>query len=52
MGTHCFGVHMGTGLSVKGEGICKGVVLQLQNIEIVQDFLPLQLGSVGIILGM
>lgn len=32
-----YGVLMGTGLSVKGEGTCKGVVLTLQNIEIVGD---------------
>ena len=35
VGTHSFGVLMSMGLSVKGEGICKGVVLKLQNIVVV-----------------
>ena len=36
---------MGTRLPVNGEGICKGVVLQLQNIDVVEDYLPLKLGQ-------
>ena len=43
---------MGTGVVIKGEGICKGVIHTIQNIEIVEDFLPLELGSADIILGM
>ena len=35
IGTHSFGVLMGTGISVKGEGICKGVILKLHNLEVV-----------------
>ena len=50
--TSTFGVLMGIGLAVKGKGICKGVVLSLQNIEIVEDFLPLKLGCADVILGM
>ena len=49
--TYC-GVLMGTGLYVKGEGLCKGVVLQLPNIEVKADFLPLRLGSTNVIFGM
>lgn len=30
---------MGTGLDVRGEGICNGVVLSLQNNEIIDDFI-------------
>ena len=41
IGSHCFGVLMGTGLSVKGEGLCKGVTLKLQNFEVIAEFLPL-----------
>ena len=52
VGTHNFGVLMGTRLPVNGEGICKGVVLQLQNIEVVEDYLPLKLGSTNVILGI
>lgn len=43
-GTRSHGVLMGTGLTVKGAGICKGVVLTLQNIEVVEDFLPSRVG--------
>ena len=52
VGTHSFKVLMGTGLSVKGVGLCIGVVVQLQNIKIVANFLPLKLGSADVILGM
>lgn len=36
---------METGLTVKGAGNCKGMVLTLQNMEVVKDFLPLELGN-------
>lgn len=32
--------------------VCKGILLQLQEIDIVEEFLPLRLGSADIILGM
>ena len=35
-GTLGYGVLMGTGAAVKGEGVCRGIVLTLQNIEIVE----------------
>ena len=41
---------MGTGDSVKGEGICRGLALHLQGLDIVDDFLPLKLGSTDVIL--
>ncbi|XP_010541181.1 PREDICTED: uncharacterized protein LOC104814705 [Tarenaya hassleriana] len=47
-----FGVSLGTGMKVKGKGICKAVHLQLQQIEVVEDFLPLELGSADLILGV
>ena len=50
--SHNFGVLKGMGLSVQGVGLCKGVVLQLQDVEVKADFLPLNLGSANIILGM
>ena len=43
---------MGTRDSIRGEGICKGITLYLQGIDIVEDFLPLGLGSSDIILGI
>ena len=47
-----FGFLIGTGLSVQGASLCKGVVLQLQDVEVKVDFLPLNLGSSYIILRM
>ena len=43
---------MGTGLSVQVAGLCKGVVLQLQDVEVKANFLPLNLGSADIIIRM
>ena len=50
--TSGYGVLMGTWLAVKGTDICRSVSLTLQNIEIIEDFLPLELGSAHVILGM
>ena len=50
--TTSYDVLMGTRLVVKGEGVFRRVHLTLQNIEIVKDFLPLNLESADIILGM
>ena len=40
--TEGYGVVMGTGLSVQGKRVCKGVVLSLLEMEVVEDFLPLE----------
>lgn len=50
--TSCYGVTMGTGLSIKSEGVCRRVVLTLPEVVIIEDFLPLELGSSDVILGM
>ena len=50
--TFGYSVLLGLGQAIKGEGICKGVILTLKNIEVVEDFLPLNLGSADVILGM
>lgn len=47
-----FGVSLGTGEAVRGEGECKGVRLVFPEVEIVEDFLPLTLGNSDIILGI
>ena len=47
-----YGVLMGMGSTVKGEGICCGVVLTLQSVGMMADFLFLDLGSADVILGM
>lgn len=48
-----FGVCLGNGVAVRGDGICKGITLQLDGgLEVVEDFLPLKLGSSDVILGI
>lgn len=43
---------MGTGDKEAGKGICRGILLPLDGIDIVEEFLPLRLGSSDIILGV
>ena len=50
--TKSFGVSLGTGESVQGAGLCKGVNLQLPGMVITEDFLPLPLGNSDVILGI
>ena len=45
-------VVMGTGISVKRKGVYRGVCISLQGHIVVEDFLPLELGSTDVILGM
>ena len=47
-----YGVETGTGESVQGKGICRDVVLTLQELTIVESFLPIELGSTDVVLGM
>ncbi|XP_074328452.1 uncharacterized protein LOC141666362 [Apium graveolens] len=47
-----FGVSLGTGADVRGEGECRAVVLQLQGITVIENYLPLQLGNSDLILGV
>ncbi|ESR37449.1 hypothetical protein CICLE_v10030074mg [Citrus x clementina] len=47
-----YGVTMGAGAVVRGEGLCRGVTIHLQGIDIVEEFLPLGLGSSDAILGV
>ena len=47
-----YGVNLGTGLMVKGEGVCKGVELKLPRLMVIKDFLPFELGSSNVILGL
>lgn len=50
--TGSFGVTLGTGVLETSQGICKGVILTLQGIQVLNDFLTLDLGSTDVILGM
>ncbi|KAL8118331.1 hypothetical protein AgCh_016023 [Apium graveolens] len=47
-----FGVSLGTGDDVQGKGECKSVVLHLQGVTVIEDYLPLQLGNSDVILGV
>lgn len=47
-----FRVIIRTRFAVQGAGIYKWVILSLQNLEITEDFLPLELGSSNVILSM
>ncbi|KAL5573444.1 hypothetical protein UlMin_023041 [Ulmus minor] len=50
--TEVYEVTMGTVTAVCGEGLCRGVILHLQGIDIVEEFLPLGLGCYDLILGI
>lgn len=47
-----FGVVLGTGETIRGQGVCRGIRLCIQGIEICEDFLPLTLGNADVILGI
>lgn len=48
-----FGVSLGNGEAIKGKGICREVKLKLnREIEVIEDFLPLELGNSDVILGI
>ena len=47
-----FTVLVGTGLQVQGSSVYKNVSLQLQEVQITQDFIVLEPGSADIILGI
>ncbi|KFK23310.1 hypothetical protein AALP_AAs43195U000200 [Arabis alpina] len=40
-----YGVLTGAGVTVKGDGICRGLDLMIQGLRVRADFLPLSLGS-------
>lgn len=43
---------MGNGLTIKADGVCKGVALSLQNLEVIEEFLPIELGGNDLVLDM
>ncbi|KAA0050169.1 Ty3/gypsy retrotransposon protein [Cucumis melo var. makuwa] len=50
--TSHYGVILGSGAAVQGKGICEKLEVQLNGWKVVEDFLPLELGGVDVILGM
>lgn len=47
-----FGVMVGNGVTVKGEGVCRAVPLEVQGVRITQDFFPFELGGADVVLGV
>lgn len=43
---------LGTGVSVEGSGVCKGVQIMLQDLSFTTDFIVLEFGNVDVILGV
>ena len=46
-----YGVILGSGTTIQGKGVCESVEIQLADLKVWEDFLPLELG-VDVILGM
>lgn len=49
--TRGFGVRVGGGQIIKGKGKCMNVILEIQEVEIIEDFLLFELGATDVILG-
>ncbi|GKC21642.1 ankyrin repeat-containing protein [Tanacetum coccineum] len=47
-----FNVTLGNGETTRSRGICKGLVVVFPEIQVFEDFLPLELGSTDAILGI
>ncbi|KAA0047601.1 ty3-gypsy retrotransposon protein [Cucumis melo var. makuwa] len=45
-------VIMGSGKAMQGKGMCKGVTMELPVLTIVDDFLPLELDNLDMVLGI
>ena len=50
--TPWYTIEAGTGQQTIGYGICKGVVIEVQEGRIMQPFFLLELGGVHVVLGM
>ena len=50
--TSHYGVILGSGTAIQGKGICEALEVQLKDWTVKEDFLPLELGGLDIILGM
>ncbi|KAA0045155.1 Transposon Tf2-9 polyprotein [Cucumis melo var. makuwa] len=47
-----YGVILGSGAAVQGKGICEKLEVCMKNWTVEEDFLPLELGGVDVILGL
>lgn len=43
---------VGDGRRVKGQGVCKDMILRLQELEVTEKYFPLRLGSFDLVLGV
>ena len=43
---------LGSGVAIKGKGICESVEIILNEWKVIADLLPLELGGVDVVLGM
>lgn len=50
--TFNYGIIVGTRTTLKGQGICCRVILELPEVTVVEDFLPIELNDLDVILGM
>ncbi|KAJ9561372.1 hypothetical protein OSB04_006532 [Centaurea solstitialis] len=50
--TNEYTITLGSGIEEQGRGICRGVSILLQGLDIKDDFLPIQLGNIDVILGI
>ncbi|KAL4026028.1 hypothetical protein IC575_014435 [Cucumis melo] len=47
-----YGVILGSGAAVQGKGVCEKLEIRMKNWTVKEDFLPLELSGIDIILGM
>lgn len=47
-----YGVILGNGNLMKGKGMCKGVLLEMQGLRVVEYYFPLQTKSTNVIMGV
>lgn len=50
--TSNYAVILGSGTTIKGKGVCEAVELMIGDWRVIDEFLPLELGGVDVILGM
>lgn len=46
-----FGVRVGGGQIIRGKGRCSDTLLEIQGVEILEEFLIFDLGSIDVVLG-
>lgn len=50
--TTSYGIVIGDGLTLQGKGVCKEIIIELPKVTLLENFLPLDLGRIDVILGM